>query len=199
FTPAAEGVRSGSLVMFTDLADALTLTYPISGTGTAKMSSSVTLGASPNPSILGASVTFTATVSGSAGTPTGSVAFNDGATTICASIGLGSGQAQCVSAALSAGIHSVTAAYLGDGNYAPSVSNELSLRVKALQSITFTTLPDKTAGDPPFTVSATASSGLAVAFSSLTTAICTVSVTTVTLVATGTCVIAANQAGDESF
>ncbi len=49
------------------------------------------------------------------------------------------------------------------------------------------------------TASATASSGLAVAFSSTTPTICTVNGSAVTGVAAGTCSIAADQAGDASF
>ena len=67
------------------------------------------------------------------------------------------------------------------------------------QTITFNQLPDKLVTDPPFTVNATASSNLPVSFASLTSAVCTVSGNTVTLVATGTCTIRATQAGDATF
>lgn len=67
------------------------------------------------------------------------------------------------------------------------------------QTITFAPLPDKLLGDPPFTVNATASSGLPVSFASLTPAVCTVSGNTVTLVTTGTCTIQATQPGSASF
>ena len=70
---------------------------------------------------------------------------------------------------------------------------------KLAQPITFGALPSKTLGDPPFTVSATASSGLAVGFASTTTTVCTVSGNTVTLVASGHCGIRASQAGDGSY
>jgi alpha-tubulin suppressor-like RCC1 family protein len=49
------------------------------------------------------------------------------------------------------------------------------------------------------TLSATASSGLPVTFSSITPATCTVSGSTVTGVVTGTCTVQATQAGDSSF
>ena len=48
-------------------------------------------------------------------------------------------------------------------------------------------------------MSATASSGLAVSFASTTTSVCTVSGTTVTLVAVGTCTIQATQAGNANY
>jgi hypothetical protein len=67
------------------------------------------------------------------------------------------------------------------------------------QTITFDPLPDKVLGDPPFSVDATASSGLAVSLASLTPAVCTVSGNTVTLISTGTCTVRATQAGNGIF
>lgn len=67
------------------------------------------------------------------------------------------------------------------------------------QTITFGPLADKLVNDPPFSVNATASSGLPVSFASLTTAICTISGNTVTLLTTGTCTLQATQAGNASF
>jgi len=49
------------------------------------------------------------------------------------------------------------------------------------------------------TLSATSSSGLPVSFSSTTTAVCTVSGTTATLVNPGTCTIQASQAGNANY
>ncbi len=67
------------------------------------------------------------------------------------------------------------------------------------QAITFGALPSQVYGTAPFMVSATASSGLAVTFASLTTSVCTVSGATLTLVATGTCTIQATQAGNANY
>jgi hypothetical protein len=70
---------------------------------------------------------------------------------------------------------------------------------KSDQTITFARPADRQLGDPPFTLSASASSGLAVSFTSNTAGVCTVNGNTVTLLATGTCTIQATQAGDDSF
>lgn len=67
------------------------------------------------------------------------------------------------------------------------------------QTITFNPLLDKQLGDAPFSLSATASSGLPVSFASLTTSICTVSGNSVTLLSSGTCTIQATQPGNASF
>jgi hypothetical protein len=67
------------------------------------------------------------------------------------------------------------------------------------QTITFGALPNKVLGSPPFSVSATASSGLTVSFASMTTPVCTVSGSTVTLVAVGVCTVQATQAGNATY
>jgi hypothetical protein len=65
------------------------------------------------------------------------------------------------------------------------------------QSITFAPLVNKTYGDPDFTVSAIASSGLAVSFAA--TGNCTVSGATVHITGAGSCTITASQAGDSNY
>ena len=67
------------------------------------------------------------------------------------------------------------------------------------QTITFGALADKIITDTPPTLSATASSGLTVAFTSATTGVCTVSGTSVTFVGPGTCTVNANQAGNGTY
>lgn len=69
----------------------------------------------------------------------------------------------------------------------------------AAQSITFGALGNVMLGVAPFTISATASSGLVVSFTSTTPAVCTVSGSTVTILAVGTCTIAASQSGNASY
>lgn len=89
------------------------------------------------------------------------------------------------------------------GSVAPTsfnYSSAATLTVTATaQSITFAALGGKTYGDATFSVAATASSGLAVAFSSATTGVCSVTGSTVAILTAGTCTINADQAGDASF
>jgi MBG domain (YGX type) len=70
---------------------------------------------------------------------------------------------------------------------------------KANQTINFAALGNKTYGDADFTLSATATSGLAVSLGSQTMSTCTVSGSTVHIVATGPCTIRASQPGDGSY
>jgi uncharacterized protein (TIGR03437 family) len=70
---------------------------------------------------------------------------------------------------------------------------------QASQTITFGPLSNQVLGTAPFALTATASSGLAVTFASNTPSVCTVSGVTVTMVAVGTCSIAASQAGNANY
>jgi hypothetical protein len=69
----------------------------------------------------------------------------------------------------------------------------------AAQTISFGGLLARAVGSGPFTPIATASSGLAVSFSSPTSAACTVSANVVTLVAAGACTVAADQGGNGTY
>ena len=99
-----------------------------------------------------------------------------------------------------AGTCTIQASQAGNATYAaaPSVSQSLTV-AKAAQTISFGALANKILGAAPFTVGATASSGLAVSFASLTTPVCTVSGSTVTLVSAGTCTIQASQVGNGNY
>ncbi|GHN02106.1 hypothetical protein WSM22_35950 [Cytophagales bacterium WSM2-2] len=70
---------------------------------------------------------------------------------------------------------------------------------KVNQTITFNTLPGKSVGDAPFTLTASATSGLPVTYTSSNTAVATVSGNTVTVIALGTADITASQSGDKDF
>ena len=67
------------------------------------------------------------------------------------------------------------------------------------QTINFPIIANQTLGTAPFSVTATASSGLTVSLSSLTPLVCSVSGNTVTLLATGTCTLQATQPGNSQY
>jgi len=68
----------------------------------------------------------------------------------------------------------------------------------ASQTITFGAIAAQTVGTP-LTLSASASSSLAVSFASTTSSVCTVSGTTATMLTSGTCTIQATQAGNANY
>ena len=89
-----------------------------------EQASTTTVSDSLNPSVYGQGVTFTATikpVSGS-GTPTGTVTFKDGTTTLGNPVTLSKGTASFTTSTLTTGSHSITAVYSGDSTYAASTS-----------------------------------------------------------------------------
>jgi hypothetical protein len=86
-------------------------------------------------------------------------------------------------------------------NASGSVMQSFTLTVsgQASQTITFNNPGTQTFGSTPLTLVASASSGLPVTLSSATPFVCTVSGTSLTMVATGTCTVNANQAGNATF
>jgi len=92
--------------------------------GIAKAASYAWVTSSVNPSKVGQSVTFTATVAGGGGT----VEFFDGATSLGTAT-LSDGQATLATAALTVGTHDITVVYSGDGSYLGSTSPKLTQSV----------------------------------------------------------------------
>lgn len=78
----------------------------------------------------------------------------------------------------------------------PTLTGEI---IKADQSITFAALPNKYVSDASYSLTATASSGLPVSFSSPDTGVLTITGSNVTLVGIGTATITASQAGDGNY
>src|SRR5438128_9574212 len=84
----------------------------------AKANTITALLSSVNPSSFGQSVTFTATVTSGAGTPTGTVQFKDNGANLGPGSALnGSGVATFSTSSLTAGTHTITADYSGDANF----------------------------------------------------------------------------------
>ena len=93
---------------------------------------------SANPSVFGQSVTFTATVAAAApgsGTPTGTVTFKDGSTTLGKST-LTNGSASFTTANLAVATQSITVSYSGDASFTSSASTALSQVVNQANTTT---------------------------------------------------------------
>jgi Bacterial Ig-like domain (group 3) len=105
----------------------LAITTPASDVQNVSQATTTTLTSSPNPSTPGQAVTFTATVKPTAGsgTPTGTVTFKDGGTTIGTVTLNASDVASFTTSTLALGSHSITAVYGGQAPFAPSTSNTL--------------------------------------------------------------------------
>ena len=97
----------------------------------------------PNPSSYGTSVTFTASVSATTGTPTGTLSFYSCTTSACGTktlLGTGTlgsgGQATYATSTLTVGTDYIEAVYPASGNYAGSISAVLSQVVNAESTTT---------------------------------------------------------------
>jgi hypothetical protein len=101
----------------------------VTGGGGGPTATTTAVISSVNPSVVGQSVTFTATVTGSS--PTGTVQFKDGASDLGAPVTLSGGSAALNTAALTQGTHSITAVFSGDANNATSTSSAVVQTVNA--------------------------------------------------------------------
>ncbi|MEK7675541.1 MAG: MBG domain-containing protein, partial [Verrucomicrobiota bacterium] len=97
---------------------------------------------------------------------------------------------------VNANTYSVSAV-VNDANYQGSASGTLVI-AKAPQTISFGALPNKVLGAPPFSVNATASSGLPVTFR-IVSGPATISGNTITITGVGTVTVRAAQAGNENY
>jgi hypothetical protein len=174
--------------------------------------SPTTLSAVSGSGTYGGTAALTATLSSGTTPVSGeSIAFTLNGSAVCG----GSGQPTCPTtdangvatlqnaslAGIAAGSYpsEVGASFAGDSAYSASTATGALTVGMASQSITFGALANHTYGDSPFTVSASASSGLTVSFSAGSTDQCTVAGTTVTITGVGSCTLTASQPGDANY
>ncbi len=133
----------------TSQASTLTVTPGTPKVGLTSSATSIIQGGNP--------ATFTATVSGAGVTPTGTVTFLDGTTTLNTST-LSGGEAAFSINALAFGKHSITASYSGDSNYAAATSAAVILDVTggATPTVTLTASASSTAYGTAITFKSTA-------------------------------------------
>src|SRR5439155_1247692 len=110
-THSITAVYSGDAIFSTSTSAVLTQTVnPVNNQPGA---TATAVASSANPAVFGQSVTFTATVTATSGTPTGTVTFLDGSTTL-GSAPLTKGVATLTPPSLSVGSHTLTAVFSGD-------------------------------------------------------------------------------------
>ncbi|MGW3010143.1 Ig-like domain repeat protein [Streptomyces sp. NPDC001219] len=121
---------------------------------------STTVSSSPDPSVTGQPVTFTATVAPTppgAGVPTGTVAFTFGDGTAAITTPLSGGVATVTHAytTASGSPHTVTANYSGDVNFSSSSGTDTQTVAPATTLTTVATAPDPSVVGQPVTLTAT--------------------------------------------
>ena len=103
----------------------------------------ISLTSNDNPSLLGAAVTFTATVFSADKARSGPVTFFDGANPICSGIALDTTDvATCTTSTLTLGQHAITADYAGDANNAAANSSKLTQTVQQPTTAVLTVTPN---------------------------------------------------------
>jgi hypothetical protein len=123
------------------------------GASVSKAGTTTSLALSANSVVAGQSVTFTAMVSVNhpgAGTPTGSVTFMEGGTTLGTAVLNSADKAAFTTSSLSVGQHTITAIYGGDASFATSISASLG---ESISSPTQSMPPVVTTGPLSFTTS----------------------------------------------
>jgi hypothetical protein len=183
-----------------------------------KASSRTVLTAFPDPAVFGQVVSFTVAVialAPSHGTPTGTVAFTDGTTTIGSATLNGVGRATFTTASLSRGNHAINANHGGDAHFLTSAYSNFGETVQKDASTTTLTAsanPAVVGTIVTFTAAVQASSpgaGTAtgtVVFKDITTALATLTLNsagqatfTTAALALGTHAITATYGGDTNF
>ncbi len=113
------------------------------------------LASSSNPSVVGQGVTLTATVAGLS--PSGSITFKDGGTSLagCVDVTLSGASAQCAIALGTAGPHDLTAAYSGDATNDPSTGALTQVVAKANTTTVMTSSENPVLAGHPVTFTVT--------------------------------------------
>ena len=144
----------------------VTASYPGSATFSASVSAPQTLVVSPATATVtltapataapGASVTLSVKVAGTNGTPTGTVTFKDGTTTL-STVALTSGAATYTTSGLALGSHTLTVSYTGDSIFGAATSSPQTLVVSLTTASVALTAPSTALVGASVTLSATVS------------------------------------------
>jgi hypothetical protein len=169
------------------LTHAITLSLTVNGPAPAQQPQTITFNQIP-AQVIGTSLTLTATAS--SGLPVTYVLVPNGNCSISGN----------VVTFLQTGNCGVVATQPGNSSYAaaPAVGVIISVINKSSQTITFAGIAAQAVGGS-VSLSASSSSGLPVTFTSSTTGVCSVSGSTASLLAAGTCTIVASQAGNQTY
>jgi autotransporter-associated beta strand protein len=153
-TPSITAVYSGDSTFAQSTSPAMTVTVTKANTN-----SVVTI--VPSPSFAGATVTLNAIVTAASpgtGTPTGTVQWFNGTTSLGTATLLSNGTASMTTSALTVGMSSITVNYQGDTNYNASTSPAVSQTVLPTTTTTVASSPSPSVVGQPVTLTAGVSS-----------------------------------------
>ena len=188
FTASVAGTYAFMLSATDDAGQTATATYVVVVKAIPWAQSITVTAAAPISAAYNSQFTVAATA------PGGAVSYSSGSPGVCSNVGA------VFTMLASSGTCVVHYSQAGDATYTATSASSNTLASKAIQTLGPLVMnPGVLAVGTHATLSATASSGLAVSFSSQSSGICTVSGSTVTALAVGTCTIAATQAGDAHY
>jgi len=150
----AQGTHTITAIYGGDSNDAVSKSGSISQVVNAKTATSTIVSSSVNPSTVGQSVKFTASVTPASAT--GTVQFLD-ETTVIGSAAVSSGSASFTTASLVQGAHSITASYSGDAVDTASISSALTQTVNVTAPAASSNLTATDAGSSQINLAWTAS------------------------------------------
>ena len=127
------GIIANPGIITNDCGATFTNDGTLTGNAVILCGTTTTLTSSQNPSLVGQSVTFTATISSN--TATGIITFND-SNTIIGTGTVTNGVASIATSSLSIGTHSITAKYSGDSNHQSSTSSVLVQKINPMPTTT---------------------------------------------------------------
>jgi phospholipase C len=136
FAPTKLGQQNGALTI-TDNVTGSPQVVNLSGTTASAATTQTSLTSSLDPALVGQAVTFTATVTSSSATPTGKVAFHDGANPLGSQTLNSAGVATFETSTLAAGQHNITARFQGNATFATSAGG-LSQTIKVQSAVSMT-------------------------------------------------------------
>ncbi|MDW3219367.1 MAG: Ig-like domain repeat protein [Acidimicrobiales bacterium] len=131
-TPALDGGVHEFTAVYSGDDDNASSTSPIESV-TAVAAATATIAASPASPGEGETVTFTVTIDGAS--PTGTVEFFDGVTSLGTATVDGTGVATLATSALSLGGHTISAVYSGDATNSGATTDDLALTVRTVASV----------------------------------------------------------------
>jgi hypothetical protein len=115
----------------------------------------IALTATPSTATIGTAIALKATLSSTAGTPTGTVYFMDGTNTL-GSMTLSGGSASYSATALAGGPHSITARYSGDGSFVAVTSTAQTVTINLITpSVALTATPSTATAGTAIALNAT--------------------------------------------
>lgn len=161
-TTVAEDLQ-GSVTLISDAGNTPAV-IDVSGNGLNVNPTQMSITASPNPSVFGQQVIFTASVTNhGASSLSGSVTFQDGSTTLCSDASLSSGSAICATSGLSLGQHTIVANYWGDANNEANTASMVQVvKQQATLDLSVSPSPQATVlGNVTLTLAVTPPSGTA--------------------------------------